>query len=173
MTMIDQHLLDTMKRLDGLDKQARARWLSQVDSQRAELLSALVRQLDTSSKSVQVAAIYLIGRHRLSEGVGELVQRIDFDGKDEVELRSEPLWEQYPAMEALINIGRPSVAPALELLATDPSDLRRDLAVKVIRYAEDAEVARFIVQRAYAAEADAARKSNLKDALVRLDKLPQ
>ena len=40
-------------------------------------------------------------------------------------------------------------------------------------YVEDADIARFILQRAQAAETDANRKANLKDALVHLDKLPK
>ena len=56
----------------------------------------------------------------------------------------EPLWEQYPAMEALITMGKPSVPAAIELLAADKSDLRRNLAVKVIRYVEGADVAEFV-----------------------------
>lgn len=172
--MIEQEIMELMKSLDTLDERTRMRLLSKVDEQRNTLLSVLVKHLDVSpSKNVQAAAIYLIGRHRLAEGIGELIRRIDFDASGQVIKGTEPLWEQYPAMEALINIGKPSVVACLQLLATETGDLRRTLAVKVIRYVEGADVARFILERAYSAENDPGRKANLADARTRLNKLPQ
>jgi hypothetical protein len=148
------------------------RLLSQVDEQRHELLGVLLKHLGTSSsKEVQTAAIYLIGRHRLSDGVSELIELIDFDAAGQMQRGPRPLWRQYPAMEALITIGKPSVKPAVELLARDGSDLRRNLAVKVIRYVEGPEVSEFILQRAEAEERDATRKSRLNEGLSRLRQL--
>lgn len=172
--MIEQELMDLIKQLDELDRHSRMRLISRVDEQRHELLGILLKQLGTStSKNVQAAVIYFIGRHRLSEGVQDLIQWIDFDAGHSKKIRPLPLWDKYPAMEALINIGRPAVPKAIELLATDTVDIRRDLAVKVIRYVEDADLAEFIVQRAYAEEKDSVRKANFKDALSRLENLVQ
>ena len=135
--------MELMKRLDTLDERSRMKLLSTVDQQRNELLGVLLTQLGTSpSKNVRAGAIYLIGRNRLSDGVDELARWIDFaPGSDQKIPEPEPLWEKYPAMEALITIGKPSVKPALELLATDADDTRRTLAVKVIRYVEGADAA--------------------------------
>jgi HEAT repeat protein len=170
--MIDKEIADLMTKLDSLDDNARMRLLSSVDSQRSELLGVLLRHLGTSqSKNVQAAAIYLIGRHHLVDGVPELIKWIDFAPGGPRIPEPEPLWEKYPAMEALINIGRPSVAPAIELLATDSNDLRRSLAVKVLRYVETPDVAKFILQKSQDSAADEGRKSMLVDALSRLDKL--
>ncbi len=173
--MIEQQVMDVMKKLDTLDERSRMKLLSQVDTQRNELLGVLLKHLGTSSsKNVQAAAIYMIGRHRLSDGVDELIRRIDFaPGSDRRIPEPEPLWEQYPAMEALITIGRPSVPAAIKLLATDTNDLRRNLAVKVVRYVEGAEVATFILERAHANETDASLKAMLNDARSRLQKLVQ
>lgn len=66
-------------------------------------------------------------------------------------------------MEALINIGKPSVHSCLDLLATEDGQTRRELAVKVIRYVEGAEVA----------EPDALRKARLENALDQLKQLPK
>ena len=172
--MIEQEIMILLKSLDTLDERTRMQLLSKVDEQRSELLSVLIKYLDTSpSINVQAAAIYLIGRHRLAEGVGELIRRIDFDVSGQAIRGAEPLWEQYPAMEALITIGKPSLRAALQSLATETDDLRRTLAVKVIRYVEGAEVAYFILDHTYAAENDAVRKANLADARARLSKLPR
>lgn len=172
--VIDQEVMDLMRKLDTLDDRSRMKLISQVDEQRNELLGVLLRQLGTSqSKNVQAAAIYMIGRHRLSGGVRDLIQRIDFEAAWQSPTKSLPLWERYPAMEALITIGLPSVPPAVELLASDTNDLRRELAVKVIRQVEGPDVSVFILERAYANEGDANRKAMLKEALSRLHKLIQ
>ncbi|OGP79421.1 MAG: hypothetical protein A2V86_01765 [Deltaproteobacteria bacterium RBG_16_49_23] len=172
--MIEKQVMELMKNLDTLDERSRMELLSQVDQQRQELLLILLKHLDTSSSiNVKAATIYLMGRHRLSEGIEELIRRIDFDAGENLLLSALPLWDRYPAMEALINIGQPAVSAAIELLATDMNDLRRDLAVKVVRYVEDGEVAGFILTRAHAAETDPNRKANLQDAINRLAKLPK
>lgn len=170
--VIEQEIMELMKKMDVLDERARMKLLSSVDEQRHELLGVLLKHLGTSSsRNVQAAAIYLIGRHRLSDGVNELIRRIDFDTGGQLRKAAEPLWERYPAMEALITIGKPSVAAAIELLATEGNDLRRTLAVKVIRYVENGEVATFVLERAHAKENDPNRKTMLDDALTRLSKL--
>lgn len=172
--MIEQQVMDLMRQLDTLDELSRMRLLSQTDVQRNELLGVLLKHLGTSSsENVQAAAIYLTGRHHLSGGVGELIRRIDFDAREHSRMKPLPLWEQYPAMEALITIGKPSIPATIELLATDANDLRRNLAVKVIRYVEGPEVAEFILQRAIATERDASRTTMLNDALSRLRRLIQ
>lgn len=174
MKVIEQEVMGLMKKLDTLDERSRMKLLSQADEQRNELLGVLLKHLGTSpSKNVQAAAIYLIGRHHLSGGVAELIRCIDFDPGRERQPGPEPLWEQYPAMEALITIGWPSVPAVIELLATETDNLRRDLAVKVIRYATKSEVAKFILEEAHKIESDPNRKGNLQDALMRLNKLPR
>jgi len=172
--VIEQEMMGLMSRLDTLDERSRMMLLSKVDQQRSELLGILLKHLGTSeSKNVQAAAIYLIGSHRLSGGVQELVKRIDFAPGGPPTRGPEPLWEQYPAMEALIAIGRASIPPMLELLATEGDDLRRNLAVKVIRYVTDAQTAKFTLEGFCANETEQSRKDHLQDALVRLNKLPK
>jgi hypothetical protein len=172
--MIGQQIMELMKKLETLDERSRMDFCSHVDEQRDELLAVLIRHLNTTtSASIKTAAIYLIGRHRLSNGVRELIKQIDFDSESQSRGSPLPLWGQYPAMEALIHIGQPAVSAAIELLAADMNNLRRDLAVKVIRYVENAEIARFILAQAQSNETDQNRKANFQDAIDRLDKLPK
>lgn len=163
-----------MKRLESMDEQSRTELLSKVDADRSELTSALITQLGSStSKHVKAASIYLIGRYRLADGVPDLIREIDLEVESPLHAGREPLWERYPAMEALIAIGQPSIRPTIELLATDKDNLRRELATKVIRYVQGYEVARFILTQASAAQSDTNRKRNLQDALTCLEKLPR
>jgi len=172
VSMVEQQVMVLMKQLDTIDERSRSMLLSQVDVQRNELLGILLKHLGTSpSTNVHAAAIYLIGRHRLAEGTEDLVKRIDFDPGRTPHVGPEPLWEKYPAMEALITIGKPSIKPTLELLASDGSDLRRALAVKVIRYVEGADTALFVLQKAHDSEHDPNRKTMLTDAYGRMVKL--
>ncbi|MGO9272174.1 MAG: HEAT repeat domain-containing protein [Terriglobia bacterium] len=172
--MTPQQTADMMSKLDKMDERSRMNLLSQVNRERSEMLGVLLKYLGPdSSSSVQAAAIYLIGRNRLSDGVPELVRRIDFDTGVQPKKAAEPLWERYPAMEALITIGSPSIRPSVELLATDPSEVRRNLAVEVIRYVEGPEVSNFILERALAAESEPKRRDNLSDAIRRLQTLIQ
>lgn len=172
--MIDDQIMDLMKRLDKLEQREQFALLSKVDEQRLELLGVLMTHLGTStSLDVQAAAAYLIGRHRLSEGVTALMERIELDAARPPMKGPEPLWERYPAMEALITIGKPSVRPSIELLATEDNPIRRELAIKVIRYVEGPEVAEFILQKELAAEGDSARRDRLKGVLDLLGQLPR
>jgi hypothetical protein len=169
---VTEQVKEILDKLDTVDQRSRTKLLSRVDEKRKELVTLLVNYLDTSpSRNVQAAAIYVMGRHRLAEAVPTLIRWIDFDAGEPAK-SAEPLWDRYPAMEALIAIGRPSVLAALELLASDSHELRRTLAVKVIRYVEDAATALFILERARNSEADSARKGKLDDAIARLRSLP-
>ena len=169
--VIEQQIAELMGQMDQLDEDGRMRLLSRTDEQRSVLLGVLLKRIGTSdSKSVQAAAIYLIGANRLEQGAYDLIQRIDFDmGERRSPVTREPLWERYPAMEALIKIGQRGVQQALELLAKEDQPLRRDLAIKVMRYSTDADVATLILQRAHSQEADPRRKARLKGALSRLE----
>jgi hypothetical protein len=147
--------------------------LSKADEQRKELAKLLINHVDTNpSRNVQAAAMYIMGRHRLVETVPALIKHIDFETGERPVPSAEPLWERYPAMEALIVIGRPAVLAAVDLLATEDGDLRRTLAVKVVRYAEDSGTAAFILDRARNSEMDPNRKARLGDAVTRLRALP-
>jgi hypothetical protein len=101
------------------------------------------------------------------------MERIELDAARPPMKGPEPLWERYPAMEALITIGKPSVRPSIELLATEDNPIRRELAIKVIRYVEGPEVAEFILQKELAAEGDSARRDRLKGVLDLLGQLPR
>ena len=165
-TMGEKEITELMRNLELLNDSARMRLLSDVDRQRKDLLAALLKQMGTTSSSnVQAAVMFLIGRHRLTEGVTELTRRIDFAAPSQGIPEPEPLWETYPAMEALISIGQPAIPSMIRLLATENNDNRRNLALKVIRYVEqDVDVARCRLNRAEAEENDVGRKAMLRRA---------
>ena len=176
-TVLDPQTIELMTALARVahpDQRSREMLLGKVVEQRNDVLGTLLMNLDSEkSPDVKAAVLYLIGCYRLDQGVRELVEYIDFEVVAPADPLTESLWGPYPAQEALIAIGRPSITPMLELLATDPKPLRRDLAVEVIRDVEDPDIARFILQRAHAAATDPKRRANLADALLRLDKLPK
>lgn len=164
---------DLMQRLPTLDGQAQGAALSQVEVQRAELRSRLELHAEKGSTPfVRAAAMYLMGRHRLDECVPYLLRHIEFDAPHEVPSHREPLWERYPAIEALVHIGKPSVLSTVDMLAEEEDDLRRNLAVRVLRGIEGTDFARQILERRMAEEDDLGRKAKLADAMERLVAFP-
>jgi hypothetical protein len=173
-SMEDSEIARLLQEVDQSDETTGMSLLSRADEQRHQLLGALVKELDTSSsKKVHIAAVYLIGAHRLDRGVWELIKWIDLDAGERRKQTKEALWDRYPSMEALIRIGKPSVRPAMDLLSREDDALRRYLAVKVIRYVEGADIAELILSRAESSESDTHIKRRWTDALARLHKLPR
>ncbi|HEV3037093.1 MAG TPA: HEAT repeat domain-containing protein [Candidatus Angelobacter sp.] len=169
--VIEQQIIDMLRQLDSLDERSRAKLLSQVDEQRNELFGVLLMQLHRNpSKYTQAAVIFLMGRNRLSEAVGELTKRIDFDAGRQPETAAESLWQRYPAVDALTTIGNSSLPPILELLETDSVELRRELAIRVLRRIEGADVAHYILETRLERTLDVQKRRQLQDALSRLQK---
>src|SRR5690606_730412 len=100
------------------------------------------------------------------------LRHIEFDAPYDEPMHREPLWERYPALGALIHIGKPSVGPTVDMLAEDENDLRRNLAVRVLRAVEGTEFARMILERRMREEEDLGRKAKLADAIELIAALP-
>ncbi|MFN2199614.1 MAG: HEAT repeat domain-containing protein [Caldilineaceae bacterium] len=172
--MNEDQVIDLMKQIETLAQREQFVLLSKVDEERRQLLGVLMQYLGSSpSRDVRAAAAYLIGRHRLSEGAPALVESIGLDARYPPMKGPEPLWERYPAMEALINIGKPAVRPCIGLLATEDDHVRRYLAIKVVRYVEGPQISEFVLKQAQAIEGDSAKRARLEDALVQLRHLPR
>jgi len=92
--------------------------------QRKELISSLINILEQGDKnakrekrSSQVAAINVLGEMRATQAVDILVDYIEFRASDELIMhRLTPPSEVFPAVKALIKIGKPSLPPVLRAL---------------------------------------------------------
>jgi hypothetical protein len=170
--MIDKEIMELMKKLDAIPEREMFQLLDNVTVQRNELLGILLKHLSTSeSLNVKAASIYLIGRHRLNNGVNDIVKVIDLDMGEKLRKGPLPLWDRYPSVDALINIGLPAVPPVLDLLASEDDVTRRELALKVMRYLQTPELGSFFLQQFILVEKDPEKKSRLQTALDEYNKL--
>ena len=164
--MFEEKITSLLAEIDSVDQQTCMKILSNIDVERNNVSGILLTKLGTvNSINEKAALIYLIGRYKLDDCVNDLIQYIDFNTGDKPMKGPLPLWEQYPAMEALINIGLPSINPVIELLSKETDKERCELALKILRYLKDAEFGKFILEEAIKKEEEKGRKSLLENAL--------
>lgn len=144
----------------GLDKQ-----LSSFESERERIKSLLLTSLGSGDPQVQYAAAYLLGFHRYSEAINDLAAVITLHN-EETELNKRlPRWGEFPVVEALIRIGKPSVRAMLANLETSDDANVRGLSARVIFYVEGPDLSKIVVENAVNAQTDPDKKKRLQDAL--------
>jgi hypothetical protein len=94
-----------------------------------------------------------------------LSKYITFARDHEVPHGREPLWGRYPVVEALIKIGRPAIPIMIANLENSTDILVRELSARVIRYIEEPEIGKVIIEIAMKKQADAAKKKKLQASL--------
>jgi hypothetical protein len=117
-------------------------------------------------KEVKVAAAYLLGLHRMEEGVPRLskIITIEMEWKD---ARAEGLWGRYPIVEALIRIGMPAVPQMVANIEESTDEQVCTLSAQVIRYVMGPEAARFTLESAMENKAEGV-KVRLRKAIATL-----
>ena len=133
---------------------------------------------------VQKAYIcYLAGVRKSEIHVNELFEVIDLALPLSVlDNKSYPRFTPYPAVTALIQIGKPASIKAIKRLASDTGKasklvdvftkklfLYRELYLQIVREVEGNDVAKFMLQNAIDKEQDKDKKANLTAALTLLD----
>ena len=136
------------------------------------ILSSLLNSTDNQA---QCSAAFLLGRGHYEEAVFPLWRIITLKDKKKpsgyrVDAYKE-LWQEYPAAEALVAIGKPSTRLMLQNLESSDDELVRELSLKIIRDVEGVEVAQFLIERAITKQQIPAKKERLKNALSALPKL--
>jgi HEAT repeat protein len=88
------------------------------------------------------------------------------DDRADAELRkAETPWDRYPAVEALIEIGNPSIRAMLAKLEATDDEHVRNLSARVIYHVEGPELSKIVVQLAIAQQNDPKKKKRLEAAL--------
>ena len=132
-------------------------------SRKCILIRALLRG---ENQKARFCAAYLLGLYRYPEAVNHLAAKITMENDDEVLPQGKMArWGRYPAVEALIRIGKPSVAAMLRNLASSSDQHVRALSARVIFYVEGEQIGRLIVENAIAKEDDSVKKKNLEASL--------
>jgi len=123
-----------------------------------------------TSKLNQCAAAHYLGKMRVSDAVSALA--------DDIKLRLDksqlPLMKhsvvtditEHPAMDALINIGNPSIPAVIRNLAENDDAKVRELSLQVLyRIDGDKDISQLRLQRALKAEKDLQKQARLQAAL--------
>ena len=132
-------------------------------TRKGTLIRALLR---SENQKARFCAAYLLGLYRYPEAVNDLAAKITMENDDEVLPQGkEARWDRYPAVEALIRIGKPSVPAMLRNIASSSDQHVRALSGRVIFYVEGEQIGRLIVESASAKEDDPVKKKNLETSL--------
>jgi len=106
--------------------------------------------------------IKLAGEYRMIEACEFLAKIIEYAPMSKDDL---PFDLKYPAVNALIKIGKPSVAAVLKEISVSSDKQRTTLYCRVIIGVEGKEIAKRVLDKAIINETDKNRKENLKSAL--------
>lgn len=160
----------TLKRIAVSREKERLEILSKLGKDRSDLQGRLLTELGNAKENdKKFAFVYLMGLYRLDGTIWDLAKIIDLESKMVAD-DALPLWQQYPVVEALIKIGRPSIRAMLDNIKTAKSKKVTELSVDVIRYVETPAIAKMILQDAIAKEKDPTKARNLQDSLKYLEK---
>lgn len=131
----------------------------------------------------KVLALYFLGALHPSDtnSIEVLIEYIDLKASRFDPAISPRRWGEYPAEEALIVIGFPSINPILEHLPTETNELRRHLMCKVLILVESRKGQVFYrsdgkmtaenqINQKISDESDPVKKANLELALKELEK---
>ena len=122
----------------------------------------------TASNDTKCAAAYILGRERLAEGVPVLVANMLLHAPIQLDSKL-PLWGEYPAVQALANIGTPAVGPMLQNLRSSDDAKTRELSLRVLRVVEGKEVAHFVLTTAAGQATEPGYRDRLVEAVKVLD----
>jgi len=160
--------------------------VEQIDTGFLTLQSTLLHQMQNNvvPEKNKVYVIYLLGIYHYATAVPILFDNIDYEEPlDEGSIKPDfrmKKWGMYPAVEALVKIGKPASIESIARLAADDGTAKtkyrgfyttkRELYLIVLRFIEGDDVARFMLQNAIEKEQDKDKKANLTAALELLNK---
>jgi hypothetical protein len=141
--------------------------------ERRDFIGKLTTMLksEKSSNLSQCASAYYLGETRDSESVATLVDRISLHlDMSKINIIGLPpiLAEmgEYPAMNALIKIGLPSIPALIQNLEISSDTKVRDLSLKTLLLIDkDKDIVQMRLQKALRSEKNAPRQAQLKIAL--------
>jgi len=120
-----------------------------------------------SSEISQCAAAYYLGEMRFPEAAKDLAEKIAFRfNAGKYPYYNFPNVPDYPAMEALIKIGNPSISAVIRNLAESDDAKVRELSLQVIeRIDNDKDISALRLQKAIKAETNSQKQARLQAAL--------
>lgn len=172
--MSDEHITGRLQRFERLTDKERETLLRDIGQNLRQAQGILLTALDSGSEDAKFYAAYLLGEYRFPQAADGLARRITLEDK----IRStgqrscEWFWDRYPAMEALIKIGIPSIPALIGNLEESDDATVRKLSLKVIYSIErDKEITTLRLQRALDTQKDSEKRARLQSALKSLSEM--
>jgi hypothetical protein len=142
----------------NMSRNTLAQKLEEMDESRINMEIAVTLELRKKDepKQAKLAAIVIAGCFRFERVSPELAQMIDFndDGYNGT-ATAVPLWDRYPAAQALLRIGNIAVPSLLSNLATSNDHLVRELSARSLWAILHAGPAKVALQEEIQRQADA------------------
>ena len=162
---MEQSKAEKLKMMDRMTASDRESLLTDLETEWQATKEALINNLSSQQEQTRFSAAYLLGLYRYVDAADSLAQVIDMESKDSAAQKRLARWDRYPAVEALIKIGKPSVPAMLRNLEESKNENVKELSARVISYVEGKELAKSIVANAIAKQGDPAKKANLESSL--------
>ena len=173
-TMNSKSGWDQMQAFEKLTDIERETTVEKLELDRHQMKELLLEKLSSEKEDVRFYAAYLLGEYRFSQTAASLANIITLEDKVRSKMRQsrEWFWDRYPAVEALIKIGTPSIPAMIRNLAENDDAKVRELSLQVLyRIEGDKDIVQLRLQKALAAEKDIAKQARLQSAISALPAL--
>lgn len=136
--------------------------------------NVLASYLDPENPSQAAIAMFLLGQCRevqLMPRIAWLIEmeRTDIDPKIiALDTNNQLIESRYPAVPALISMGRDATPEMLRIIATTEKPLSTKLALYVLSHVESVKASQFFLSEAIEKESDVVKKTRLQTALKQL-----
>jgi HEAT repeat protein len=122
-----------------------------------------------SSNFKRCAAAYYLGELSNKNAINDLASSISLTFKYDVDSLRIPAFAGYPAMDALVKMGSPSIPALIRNLKESKNTLVQDLSLQaIIRIDNDRDISQLRLQKAVKGEADPQKQARLQSALASL-----
>lgn len=102
----------------------------------------------TTDRAEELVAIYCLGQVHSRDAIPLLIKKLATDGQTNILVNNMLPWGKYPALSALVEIGKPAANALEQYLVDGPeSDLHKQLAWDAFQEIEGKEIALFRIER--------------------------
>lgn len=166
----ESSLPDRIASLDRMPDLDRTMLLHELALERQEVFETLIAKLNSKRLEARLLAAYLLGMYRMDQAAPHLARYIRMtDDKRSEGVPDFWFWGKYPAAEALVAIGQPSVPYLIDNLAESDDELIRSLSLGAILKVEGEEIAKLALGEALKRPRSASQQQRLKAAYDQLD----
>jgi hypothetical protein len=116
----DKSLLAKLSSLKGIDDDGVLALENELYQWHTDIGQALINQgaSPLSTVETKASAIYFLGKLQIVSAIPLLVENIDFQDPNHMMNKRIWMWEGYPAVGALTNIGRAAIGPVVDGVST-------------------------------------------------------